>query len=132
MARSDPLEPQVLIGEDYPDGGIVVLHNPDLGTGAILPTKIAQMSGETRSAAVDLQQTVREIVRLQGQMSDLVDILRDHGASWNSIGFLVGTSPQAAQKRFGPPDDDPHLVAATHSRPTGSKGSRAARSAPRR
>jgi hypothetical protein len=97
----DPAEPQALTGSDYPeeDGGVVIVAGDDFGA-AILPGSVAKLAGPKRRAAIELQRTVRQIMELQSVMFELVGSLRAQGVSWGAIGFLVGTSPQAARERF--------------------------------
>jgi hypothetical protein len=103
---ADPLAPQALVGDlDPNEEGITILMNHDIGQAAIVPASVARLDPQTRSLAMELQSTVRQIMNLQSNMSDQVATLRDLGLSWGAIGFLVGTTPQSARQRFGEPDD---------------------------
>jgi hypothetical protein len=48
-----------------------------------------------------LQRAVVARARSEQQLLDAVAKAREMGVSWQKIGSLIGTSPQAAQQRYG-------------------------------
>lgn len=48
-----------------------------------------------------LKRAVMARARCEGQIVEAVAAARSRGITWNQIGELLGTSPQAAQQRYG-------------------------------
>lgn len=78
-----------------------------LNHAAMLPSALAKASPELVVVLSELQHTAAEIQRLVGKLDDLVPEARDLGASWESIGWCVGTTGSAVRQRWSAPPAAP-------------------------
>jgi hypothetical protein len=67
----------------------------------LLPRALRAAGPGARQASSDLAQTARRIDDLEADLSELVVVARGEGLSWDVIGWSVGTSGNAARKRWG-------------------------------
>ena len=95
----DPMSDMAVVGEGVqvrtqtgPDGKPVV---------ALQPRAFARLSDEAHEVMADLQRTAFELQEIREKLEALVIEARDAGASWALIGWSLGTSGDAANKRWG-------------------------------
>lgn len=81
---------------------IRVRENPD-GTreAVIVPRGIKRLGEEGFFLMRQLQQTTIALRKLSEQLEGQVGEAREVGMSWDSIGFCVGTTGEAARQRWG-------------------------------
>lgn len=84
--------------QDVADGVTVTLDSA--GIAALRPVAFDRMTPEARALASDMLRNTGQQRQLSAELEEMVAHARRHGMSWNSIGWCVGTSAQAAQKRF--------------------------------
>src|SRR4051794_25912419 len=86
------------VGEDDYDGEVDVIRT---GQGAVivLPTRLRKASNDQLEAVADLQTIATTISRQVELLGDAVRTARSLGLSWDSIGWSVGTTGNAANKR---------------------------------
>jgi hypothetical protein len=68
---------------------------------AIRPRAWDRMGGEGRSMLAGVQRIASQIHEMQGHLGEHVMEARDLGASWDLIGWSVGTTGEAARQRWG-------------------------------
>ncbi len=71
------------------------------GHGVLVPRSIGRLSGQALEAAAELQDLANLRARVASQVDEAVQAAREEGLSWGAIGWSLGTSAQAAQKRWG-------------------------------
>jgi len=90
-----------------PSGGIDVvrvgLADSAMGGGGIYftPRAFKRLSSEGREAVSGLQQIAASISEAQEHLEEHVEWARQAGASWDLIGWSVGTTGEAARQRWG-------------------------------
>ncbi len=67
----------------------------------ILPKSIAALTGDAAEVLADVQATARKIEKLEQRLRDEVAEARQHGVSWNALGWSTGITGTSAQKRWG-------------------------------
>ena len=82
------------------DGDVRVIRTPDGGV-VMLPASVRRLKGEQLEVASQVQALAAEIGRLQDHLGEAVDWGRQIGLSWGVIGWSVGTTGDAARKRWG-------------------------------
>jgi len=85
---------------DETEGDVTVTRTPAGGV-VILPASIRRLKGEQLELTAQLQSLVSEIGRLQEFLAEGVEVCRESGLSWGVIGWSVGTTGDAARKRWG-------------------------------
>ena len=80
------------------------------GVGVVLPRAVRGLRGEALEAAAELQRVAVQRSELDEAMGHLAGHLRDLGVSWGVIGWSVGTTSQAAQKRWGKDVDEDQVL----------------------
>lgn len=104
MSSNDIFDP-VAIGtaEGAEDGVSVLMGKGPNGErrAAFLPRAMQKLGNDGVVMAADLQRTVLAMQQLQETLSRQVSEARDMGMSWNSIGWCVGTTGDAARQRWG-------------------------------
>ena len=68
---------------------------------ALVPVAFSRLSQEAVEVVSDLQKKALELQELKEQIEGLVIEARNVGASWEVIGWSVGTTGSAALKRWG-------------------------------
>lgn len=86
-------------GTDDDDGVAVALTAN--GGAVFVPQSLRRASPAQREVVRQLQLTVLRRQRLMDEVDALVAELRSSGVSWNSIGWSVGTTGEAARQRWG-------------------------------
>ncbi len=81
------------------DGSVSILFRD--GAAVMVPTAMRSLSGPALEVVEDLQETVRLIAEAQERVDFLVSAGREVGLSWGSLGWCLGTGPEAARQRFG-------------------------------
>lgn len=66
----------------------------------VQPAAVGRLSTEAAELLAELQDVVITRRELLLQVDELVEGLREHGVSWGLIGWSVGTSSEAARKRW--------------------------------
>jgi len=69
-------------------------------TTVIVPRAFARLSQEGTEVVSDLQRKAFQLQEIREQVEELVVIAREVGASWDVIGWSVGTTGQAARQRW--------------------------------
>jgi hypothetical protein len=103
----DPVRPWSVLPDDSAEGECFVIMKAASGGAALLPRSISKLSGEKLELVVALQRAAFDVAEAQQRVEDLVYASRECGVSWGAIGFSVGTSQQAALKRWGQRDAEP-------------------------
>lgn len=78
-----------------------MLYGMTHGIMPIMPRGYTALGERGWVAGVNLQAHTQQIQQLEDERATLVAELRERGASWAVIGWLVGTSGEAARKRWG-------------------------------
>ncbi len=71
------------------------------GQGVLVPRAVGRLTGAALQAAAELQDLAMLRARVAEQVDEAVMDARAEGLSWSAIGWSLGTSAQAAQKRWG-------------------------------
>jgi hypothetical protein len=101
-----PLDDHLQIGgpgTDAPDVGYMlstVTGAGDLPAAFFMPGSVRGLSTEQGQAAANLQHQVLHLREVQSAIDQSVDELRAAGASWGVIGWCVGTTADAARRRW--------------------------------
>jgi hypothetical protein len=93
-------------GHELEDGDDVVImargsEADGLRRAAILPRSVSRLSGDAFDAVAELQRLGRMLQDVAAHIDQAVDEARECGASWNAIGWSLGTSGEAARQRWG-------------------------------
>lgn len=86
------------------EGPVEVVQAPSGGAyfrPAIRPKAWDRLSPGAQDEMAELQLLAAKIHELQGDLEERALSVRRRGASWALIGWALGTSGQAAQKRWG-------------------------------
>jgi hypothetical protein len=83
------------------DGSVAIARLVGSGRAVMLPTSLRKASADQQEVAADLQRAALEILDAVAELGRLVDEARSAGLSWESIGWCVGRSGRAVQKRWG-------------------------------
>jgi len=86
------------------DGDVGITRTPEGGL-VILPVSVRRLTGEALEVASDIQAVAAEIGALQERLTEGVAYGRQVGLSWGVIGWSVGTTGDAARKRWGMADN---------------------------
>jgi len=79
----------------------IVTDSEGKRSAVLVPVAFARLSQEALEVVADLQRKALALRELRDQVEALVIEARDVGASWAVIGWSVGTSGDAANKRWG-------------------------------
>jgi len=79
--------------------GVEVRRTAD-GGGYVLPRSIARLSGPAEVVVQHLQHLAVSRQQLEDAIAEAVLEGRELGVSWNAIGWSVGTTGDAARKRW--------------------------------
>lgn len=93
-------EPVELGTSEHLEKGLEIRRLPS-GRAVLVPLALRRLKGEQYEVVSDIQHAAVAVHEAQASLSDLVGEARDLGVSWNAIGWSVGTSAQAARKRWG-------------------------------
>jgi hypothetical protein len=85
---------------DSAEEGVEVRRLTD-GRAVLVPRALRDLRGAPADLVADLQHVAGEIARGQDLLDGLVPECREAGLSWNSIGWCLGISSQAARQRWG-------------------------------
>lgn len=80
--------------------GVAVTVSPE-GIAGFRPVAFDRMSPDRKLLAGELIKLVGQQRHLARELESLVQHMRDHGVSWQVIGWCVGTSGEAARQRWG-------------------------------
>lgn len=69
-------------------------------TTVIVPRAFARLSQEATEVVSDLQRKALQLQEIREQVEELVLVAREVGASWDVIGWSVGTTGRAAHQRW--------------------------------
>lgn len=89
-----PARPQV---QSPPAGDVL----PAMTTREVLPRSVRSLPEGARETFGVLRVAVAQLQDLEDHRDELVARLRSQGVSWSAIGWAVGTSGEAARKRWG-------------------------------
>jgi hypothetical protein len=90
--------------EDFPDDGLVIRRGA-LGQAVILPTSVAKLSPHEYELAYAVQEAAMQLRDWRDLLDERVEHARVAGMSWSTVGFLVGTTGEAARQRWSPPSE---------------------------
>lgn len=103
--RNDEWEPSLGGDESDQEVSVTAFEDEDGHRRVlVLPKSLRRLEPEQQDVAWELQQAVVQAMRARELVEQLAAEAREAGLSWNVIGWCVGTSPQAARKRFGSDD----------------------------
>jgi hypothetical protein len=72
---------------------------------AVPPRSWGRLSEEGQEVIAGLQQIAAQIHEMQGHLEHHVHEARELGASWDLIGWSIGTTGEAVRQRFGVDDE---------------------------
>lgn len=87
------------------DAEDVLVMKDDLGRATIVPRSLRKLSPDVRAEVRGLIESAVQVERAQADVAERVAELRDQGVPWSAIGWAVGTSGDAARKRWGVVDE---------------------------
>ena len=98
----DPYDSAERIGVEDPGGPVTLRRLPD-GRAVLLPSAGGgrKLGFDGLDIVADIQATVRRLQAEREALDELVQQAREVRVPWHLIGFSVGTTPQAAQQRWG-------------------------------
>ncbi len=79
--------------------GVVVALAP-AGGAYLMPKSVARLTGDAADVVAELQDAALARREINDRVEQLVCAARDLGASWDAIGWSVGTTGQAARQRW--------------------------------
>jgi hypothetical protein len=93
---------QAHIGNDDPLHGVALVITEDGRSimEPIMPKAVERATAEQQTLIADLQGPVRVIMLAVQDLDAAVFAAREGGLSWQTIGWCVGTSAQAARQRW--------------------------------
>lgn len=68
------------------------------GRAVLAPRSVRNLQGEALEAAGELERVVLEIEQLRARAYELAVVLRDLGASWAAIGWVMGVTDTRARQ----------------------------------
>jgi hypothetical protein len=83
------------------DGGSVRLSKALDGQPYLLPRSVTDLDGDQRQLLADVQHLVVIRAKALDEIGAMVGELRASGVSWGPIGWSVGTTADAARRRWG-------------------------------
>jgi hypothetical protein len=98
--RTDPYDDFSDIGNDEHDDDGMAIVKVD-GMAALVPLAIRRLEPSSMRHMAKLQNVVRRRQALGELVDELVADARSQGVSWSSVGWCVGTTGDAARKRWG-------------------------------
>lgn len=110
MAGKNEFEPVNVGTGDHTEDGVSLYRatGPDgKQHAALMPKALGKLGKEGILMASDIQHTVISIRKQQEELEELIEQARDLGMSWNSIGWCVGTTGDAARQRWGVMPSEP-------------------------
>lgn len=87
--------------EDHRELGDGIVYADGTGSSYIEPVAVQRLSTEQRSAYRALADLALERQAIEREIRHLIVGMRSGGTSWAVIGVALGTSGQAARKRYG-------------------------------
>lgn len=91
-------------GTDF-DGEDVLVMRDEFGRLAVVPRALRNLDPELRQVVRGLQEAAEAVQAAQEAVAEGVSDARDQGLSWASIGWALGTTGEAARKRWGEPSE---------------------------
>jgi hypothetical protein len=85
--------------------GVVLMRTQNGGV-VMLPKSLRDLRGEALEVTQEIQDARAQMHELQARVDVLVETARDLGLSWNAIGWCVGTTGDAARRRWGAGSDE--------------------------
>jgi hypothetical protein len=79
--------------------GVLVALAP-AGGAYLMPKSVTRLSGDAADVVAELQSAALARREISDRVEQLVREARDLGASWDAIGWSVGTTGQAARQRW--------------------------------
>lgn len=95
--RLEPLDPGGVtdfVGDD------VLIEVLD-GHAAMVPRSLKRLPAESKLLMAEGIKRVQAIYELQNELESLIADMRDANVSWAAIGWVLGTTGEAARQRFG-------------------------------
>ena len=92
-------EPLGGLETDYDDEDVLVMKD-DLGRASVVPRSLRKLDPEIRQEVRGLMDAAMRVQDAQDDVGARVAELRDQGVPWSAIGWAVGTSGDAARKRW--------------------------------
>ncbi len=98
--RDDDYSPLAGDATDFEGEDVAIIRDPQ-GRAALLPRSVAKLGPVLGGEVRGLLESAAELQERQAAIADRVGDLRDRGVSWGVIGWAVGTTSEAARKRWG-------------------------------
>jgi hypothetical protein len=86
--------------EDDPVAVTIIRGSDGKPQALFLPRSISRLTPDGKQAIADLQSVVAQLQKLQLLLDAAVAEAREAGASWEAIGWSVGTTGNAAMRRW--------------------------------
>jgi len=80
--------------------GVEILRAPS-GAHYFRPRSITKLTGDAADVIAEVQAAALQREKIGRRLEELVNEARECGASWDAIGWSVGTTGQAARQRWG-------------------------------
>lgn len=93
-------------------GGDVTIGKTTAGKVVVVPVAIRRLGGPALDAYGDLERAALDLARARAVVEAAVIGCREEGISWDSIGWAVGTTGEAARQRWRDADVEEILRAA--------------------
>jgi hypothetical protein len=96
----DDYEPFDMGGRTEYDGEDIALTKDEFGRASIVPRSLLKLPPDVRAEMARVQRIASKISELQEELGQVVAEMREEGVSWAAIGWCVGTTGDAARKRW--------------------------------
>jgi hypothetical protein len=93
-------ESDAVADDEFEVGEDVVTARGFRGIAVMVPQSVELLPIDARAHVYRLIHLLRESRLISGEIDKLVPIMRADGVPWSVIGWCVGTSSQAARKRW--------------------------------
>jgi hypothetical protein len=91
---------------DLERDGVAVVRDVGTGQAYFVPAALRHIPASTAVHVRDAQLAVRQQRKALDDLDAAVAAMRRNGLSWNSVGWVVGTSAQAARQRWMIPEEE--------------------------
>lgn len=102
-SREADFDPVDVGNEEFGDEPIAIVKGRTAAS--FIPASIARLDEDQAEVVGQIQHVALAIADHQDMLDNLVGEARDLGVSWSAIGWSVGTTSQAARKRWKPDED---------------------------
>jgi hypothetical protein len=92
-------DPVTIGTEEAAEDGVEIVRS-ESGRVAFVPRSVGRLRGEALEIASEIQEVVVGIREAQERLDSLVQEGREVGMSWSAVGWCVGTTGDAARRRW--------------------------------